>query len=957
MIRTASAARLWRGLPLLLTTALLVAPAVGGDVDQSQALPRDERVQTGKLANGVTWMYRQHATPPGKMALLIHVRTGSLNETEAQRGLAHFLEHMAFNGSENFPGNKLVEYMESIGMEFGADVNAMTSFDQTMYMLFLPDTTPDQVERGLMALSDQVFRMQLDPEEIDKERGVILAELTAGMSAAQRIRDAFIAKVFAGTRLSERLPIGLESVIRGATRDDFSQYYRTWYRPERITLIMVGDAAPEPYLPLVEKWFGKYTAELAAKDPVGPGLKPFGEARGFVISDPEYHEGSVDFYNVQPGHPAADTVGDERDRLVERAGAWMMQRRLAERAREGTATYREAAVGISGFPRTVDGTLVSASAAGDPGEWEAMLDELIVEVSRAREHGFNAYELDLARKALLAQAEDAVETEETQPARQILMRTGFSVHNEAVLMSATDRYEIWKALLPTLELGEVNEVFAAHYAPGGFAYVVTLPEKPDVKLPTDAEVLAAARAAQARKTEPLADEDRGEPLLESEPTPGRIVERTRDEDLDITSGWLENGVRFHHRFMDYEQGRVYVTVTLAGGEIEETAENAGITSAATLVIRQPATSRLSSSAINDLMTGRKIQVSGGGRDDMVTFMVSGSPDDLEMGLRLVHALITDGQIEESAFEHWQQAMVQQYERQRRVPMMIAYDALLQSVSGNDPRRKMLRSPEQLEPITRAAAQAWFERICSGAPIEVAIVGELSLDDAEPLLEKYLGSLAPRPRDASSLAPLRVFAREKGPYTHKLDVDTMTPQAMVVVGMLGCEASNVPRMRALNLASNILDMRLIKRVREELGLVYTVRTQNVPGQAYTNGGFFFAGAPCDPDGASVVTIEIDQIFGSLAAEGPTAEEMEQARGQVLNNLDEVLREPTFWVRQLQDLHLHGADLNDLKDIPAAYEAISAEQVQQVFADYWKDDGKIHIRAFPTHAEAPTTQPVP
>ena len=238
--------------PTLRTLTLLVVTAFISRALAEEKLPSDDRVKTGKLSNGVTWLYRQHDNPPGKMALMIHIDTGSLNETEEQRGLAHFIEHMAFNGSENFAPGALIPYFESIGMEFGRDLNAFTSFDQTVYKLDLPDTQPETVDKALMVLSDYAFRLLLPAEEVDKERGVILSELRAGMSAQQRIRDQLFEKLFVNTRIGQRLPIGLEKVISGAPRALLEEYYRTWYRPERTVLMIVGDAAPEPYLPLIE---------------------------------------------------------------------------------------------------------------------------------------------------------------------------------------------------------------------------------------------------------------------------------------------------------------------------------------------------------------------------------------------------------------------------------------------------------------------------------------------------------------------------------------------------------------------------------------------------------------------------------------------------------------------------------------------------------------------------------
>ncbi len=397
---------------MLVIAGALVLAMVG--IAWAEDLPNDPSIERGVLANGVKWMYRQHSNPPGKMIVWIHVATGSLNETESQRGLAHFLEHMSFNGSEHFPPGKLIEYLESLGMHFGPDVNAHTGVDETVYKLSLPDTTTDQAERALTVLSDCAFRLLLLPEEIDKERGVILSELRAGMSAEQRLRDQFFEQVFAGTHLSQRLPIGLETVIRNATRTDFEDYYRAWYRPERITLMMVGDAPREQYMPLIEKWFGQYRAELPARPQQKAGLVPLDQTRAIVLSDEEYAAGDVAMYRIAPGRGSARTVAESRVELIDHIGSWLIGRRYSERVKSGLATYRTAGAGVTDLLN--EATLVGASAAGAPEDWEQMLEELVVEVRRASEHGFTESELELARKDLLAAAERAVRAAPTRDA-------------------------------------------------------------------------------------------------------------------------------------------------------------------------------------------------------------------------------------------------------------------------------------------------------------------------------------------------------------------------------------------------------------------------------------------------------------------------------------------------------------------------------------------------------------
>lgn len=933
------------GAAFLVALVWLAAPALG------KPLPSDTRILSGKLDNGATWMYRKHDNPPGKMALIVHLDSGSLNETDAQQGLAHFLEHMAFNGTENFAPGELIPYFESIGMEFGADLNAFTSFDQTAYMLFTPDTEQGQLDKALMVLSDYAYRCLLLDEELDKERGVILEEARTGKNAFQRIRDEMWPKLFEGSRFAQRLPIGKEDVIAKAPRSEFVDYYRTWYRPENVTVILVGDEDAEKVLPSIKKWFGEYKPETPPREAKGPEFKPFTAERALVETDPEMPHCEVGMLDIRAGRPPTTTVEQWRTELVESIGTWIVNRRYEELMNKGEASYREASADVSNFFN--DALLVNASATGEPEKWTKMLEELITEVHRAREFGFTARELDLAKTEILADAERAVRTESTSNARRFMFQMVFATNEREPILSAQQELDLYKELLPTVELAEVNETFAEHFRPGAFAYTVEMIDKEGVPVPPTDEVLAAARAAWAHKVQPLDQADAPTELLTALPEPGKVVESDKDADLGVTRAWLDNGVRVHHRFMDYKEDTVFVSIALAGGQIEETEENAGVTEVACLAVNEAATSRLTSTNVRDIMTGKNISVSAGGEGDSLTIRVTGSPKDLESGLQEVHALLTDGRIEESAFKNWKLATLQRIDMMQKMPIFKAFEASTDLLSGGDPRQTFITA-ERVEKQSVEKAQAWFERLAKEAPIEVAIVGEIPLETAMPLIERYIGSLPKRSRTAGHLDKLRQLARSTGPLTRHVDVETMTPQGAAMAGFAGCEGRNVHDRRALRLASNIMSSRLVKRIREELSWVYSIRAQNNPAWIYRDAGQFGAGAPCDPDNVEKVAGEIHAMFKDFAENGPTDEELANAKKQVATDLDTEMKEPNYWWRILAHHDLHGRDLEDEKVALTAYEPFTAQQVRAAFGKYYVPTRQFLVTAVPVKAKTSEEQ---
>lgn len=934
-----------RGGVVLVAVGILL----NGMSATAEPLPSDPAHMEGKLENGLRWIYRKHDNPPGKMAILIHVDTGSLNEKESQRGLAHFMEHMCFNGSEHYAPGELVKYWESIGMEFGADANASTGFEATRYMLFLPDAELKEIDTGLMTISDYVFGAKLIPEEIEKERNIVLEEWRRGRGAAQRVRDKEFEQVFAGTRFSQRLPIGLPEVIKNAGREEFVDYYRTWYRPERMTLILVGDADPKPIIPLIEKWFGKYKPEVPAREEQTAGFKPFEKMRSFVFTDPELPGCSVQLINVGEKRPPVTTTDQYRRQLVESVGTWIVNRRLQERVQKGEASYRFANASVSSF--VGESLMAFCTARGEPADWNKMLDEVVTEIVRANEHGFTERELELAKKEIKADAERAVETEPTRSARGFLFGISGAVGDEEPFMSAKQELDIISKQLGGITVDEVTKAFRKHFQTDTFAVIVETPEKEDVAIPSKDDVMAAARAVFSRKTSPIKESETASSLLAKLPQPGKIVESTTDDDLGVTSAWLENGVRVHHRFMDYKKDTVLVGITLAGGRIEEKPGLYSVTEAVTSsVSRQPATRRLSSTDVRDLMTGKNIRAGVFGTPDAMIVSVFGSPKDLESGLQLTHAVLTEGKIEPSAIENWKKGRLENLKRFERSPEIQAMDAMSEILGGGDPRVRVAPTAEQIESITLEKAQAWMDRICKTAPIEVAVVGEIDKDTAMQLVSRYIGSLPKRERSASRLDSLRTLPRETGPYEKKVDVDTVTDKAMAIAGFVSCEARNVHDSRAMEIASKILTSRVIKEIRENQSLVYSIRARNSPSVAYRDAGQFVAQAPCDPHKVEKVVEVAHKIFGEFAKSGPTAEELENAKKQIENNLDEAMKEPRYWFGVLNDLTYHGKSLEDEKQEPTAYRKYAAEDVTKVFRKYYTPQRKFSAVAVPARAKA-------
>ena len=888
-------------------------------------LPADPAVHIGALPNGVRYWVRPHATPPGKITLWLRVETGSLNEEDGQEGLAHYLEHMAFKGTEHFPARELIAYFESIGLRFGQHQNAFTGFDQTTYTLSLPDTRPETLDKGVLYLADIAFRMRLDAEDVEKERGVILEEKRARKGVQQRLTDKLFPELLPGARAARRLPIGLEETIARLQREDFVSYYGTWYHPAKVLILAVGDAPAETVIETLRKHFAGWTHPQPAPVNKPGGIQPYDTVRAVVVTDPELTTATVDALALRSRMPT-HTLGDVRRYLLERLGTWMLNRRMEQRVREGTAPYQTANASQNIFLGTIE--QISASAESTPTAWRETLAALLTDVQQARRHGFADQEVALAKKATLAAAEHAAQTAATRDARSLLYEMNRAVAVGEMPYSAA-QYVAWvQELLPGITTAEVQGVFAANFTPERRTYVVSLPERPDLEVPSREVVQSAVQAVLAQPVAPWQPTTRPTALLEKTPQPGSIIAQTRFAPLDIAQVTFANNVRVHHRAMDFKKDHVTVTITLAGGTIRENATQRGITEVATLALAQPATARLSSTDIRDLMTGKKVAVEARLGEDTVTLSVSGAPEALEEGLQLAHVLLQEARLEPTSVKLWKDQKLQDLASARTHIDLRAREAATLALSGNDPRRALLTPADvHARAADLPAAQAWLEALLHNAPLEVAIVGDLPEARALELAAMYLGSLPLRPRQDPSLTPLRQTTGWHGPLERSVDVETITPRAHPFLLWRSADWQDVRGRRLMFVASRILERRVRQAVREERALTYSTSTYVQPSKVYPGTSALYVEFTADPEKVTEAVAVAKAEVERFTAGGPTDEEMDTVRKQLENTLESTYKEPQFWVDILADLEYHGTQLADVARALAAFQAFSKEEVAE------------------------------
>jgi zinc protease len=931
---------------------------------KAQNLEQDPTLVTGKLENGLSYVIKKHATPPGRASVWLHVNSGSLNETDKQRGIAHYLEHMAFNGSKNFKPGSVVPFFQELGLTFGQHQNAFTSFDQTTYQLALPNNKTETLDKGLLFMSDVAMRLALLPKEIDAERQIILEEKRSRMGAQQRVQEQIFKRIAPGSTFGERMPIGTEETVKGVMEPDFKDYYGTWYVPSNMTVIIVAD--------MDEKTVAEHIKANFADGPKKPvpmnrpvGVKAATEPTAIVATDAELTNATVAIYRVRPPMGPATTQALARRNYINSLAMMAFDRRTSTHVREGTVSFQRGGGSIGDSAGALNEATVSAG--GKPEKWREMLTDLCAEVARAKTFGFTDAELDLMKKEIISGLEQSVAMADTMPTQAIIGRINGDIAAGRPVRSSKQNLELANALLPTITTSELGEAFNAAFDPSGFVYVLQLPKRDDITIPSEAELLKLGAEAMKASVKEETVSATATTLLAKTPTPGTIAESQEHAATKITSAWLGNNIRVHHRFMDEQKSSVSVGITLIGGTIQETAANRGVTSAALTAWSRPATSTLTSTQINDLMTGKKVSVrggagggggrggrggGGGGDPDAVRLSVGGNPEELELGMQLAYLMLTDPKIEASALDQWKTRAKDGIDRQDKDVTARMAKVMASALYPPDEVRMQPLTKEQIDRITIEQAQAWLKKLIAECAIEVAIVGDIQRDRAMDLAKTYLGSLSKRTRvSPTTLASLRDIKRPRGARTASDELETQTDRAMVMSGFFGPDATDVAESRRMRMAARILSSRMIDQVREKEQLVYSIGASFRPGGSIKGYGMVTAAAPTDPAKVDRLVAKLSAMYDELAATGVTPEELEIAKKQMANTFDEQMKQPGYWSGVLDTMTFEATNLDDITGAPAAYQAMTADEIQAAVKRWHKPENMVSVVVKPKAGTAP------
>ena len=623
----------------------------------------DSNAVFGTLENGMRYLIYPNSEPPKRVSLRLHIAAGSLMEQDNQRGLAHFLEHMVFNGTKNFTAAEIVPRMQRLGIAFGAHANAFTSFDQTVYMLDLPDLTEETLDLAFTVMRDFGDGALLDPEEIDKERGVILSEKISRDSVNYRLMEQQFSAFLPDSLITRRFPIGDEEVIKTAPRERFVDFYTRFYTPQRMTFIVAGDVN-------VDEMRGRIEAAFATMgNPAEPGTEPdLGDIRlpegleTAVFSDKEVSSTDVSLILVRPHQPKPDTRATRAERMPLDIAHSMLTRRFERISKQRDSVVAEGSASDSILFNNIDLGSVSITAADD--RWQEVVPVLEQEFRRALEHGFTENELAEAKSNLLNAYEQQVKQKATRKSEGIATVLASSVNDKTVFSTPEEDLEIARGILESIDAATCHQALKTFWEAPGYHLVLTTKEKPE-----NAEKELAALFEDSRGTPVEAPAARATQVFDYTDfgSPGSITASKQIEDMGVTQLVLSNKVRVNLKRTDFEQGRIRLLARIGSGKIGQPQDMPMLDAFAQALFEGGGLGRHSNDDLKQILAGRNVGSSLAIDGDAFTLGGSTTPADFALQCQLMCAALTDPGWREEALWQFQKALPMIYQQLRHTP--------------------------------------------------------------------------------------------------------------------------------------------------------------------------------------------------------------------------------------------------------------------------------------------------
>ena len=894
-------------------------------------LTPDPAVIFGNLSNGFRYVLMENQMPKDRVSMHLIIHTGSMNESDNQQGLAHFLEHMLFNGSTHFKPGELVKYFQNIGMQFGPDANAHTGFKKTVYDLLLPDSGKKSLKDGLLVMQDYAEGALLLQSEIDRERRIVLAEKRTRDSASYRTFIAAMKFKFPEARLSKRFPIGIDQVLETANQKEFKHFYDTWYRPENMTLVLVGDFDTETAAYLIEEKFSSFSPRAPPRIDVGIGKIHHEGVKPFYHFEKETGNTSVSIEVLQKTLKTPESASFQRNLLMEDMANRMVQNRLNALVRSKDSPFTSASIHSGIYLQEIK--YAEITSVGSPENWERSLFLIEQTLRKALKYGFTKPELERVKKDLLSELDDAVEKASTRDSGHLARQLIWSLNAGRVFMSPEHEKDLFSPFIQSIPLKDIHSAFKNVWDASHRLILVTgNTNLIEMKNESEHHILSAYNKSKKIKvSKPVKPKSVVFPYLPEPEIKGLIVRRKNISDIGIVQIDFENGVRLNLKKTDFKANEVLVNLTFGSGKSVEPPDRPGLSALSTKVINESGLGMLSKEEIERATAGKNTSVGFHVGEDNFSIKGHTVPKELVLLFQLLHAHLVDQGFREDAYRLSMERFKQQYDTLSRSinGAMVLHGRRF--LAGGD-HRFGLPPHEIFKQLTLDHVRSWVNSSLKTDTIEVSAVGDFDVDSIITLASKYLGSLS---------ATLKTDIQQRSTSPHfpisqstTLSVATNIPKGMVIIAFPTEDLWDIKTTRRLSVLGDIVSDRLRETIREHLGSAYSTFAFNRPSRAYAGYGVFQAIVHVDPQEAEGVVKEVKNILIDIVKHGVTKDETNRATAPTLTSIKDMLRKNEYWLGTvLSGSKRHPQQLDWSRTILKDYASITEEDISILSKTYF------------------------
>ena len=914
-------------------------PAAVQTATLGQTVPIDPLITVGTLPNGLRYYIRANRQPRARAELRLVVNAGSVLEDDDQRGLAHFVEHMSFNGTRHFPRQDLGSFMQSLGMRFGAHVNAHTSFDETVYALQIPTDDPAVIDRSLLILEDWARDVSFDPVEIDKERGVILEEWRLGLGADERIQNAQFPVLLKGSRYAERLPIGSPDIIQNASHDRLKQFYADWYRPDLMAVVAVGDFDP----PLIEAQIRSHFGSIPEAS--SPKPRPVYAVPGqpgtvySVITDPEATNTRISVSSKRPARPMA-TIGEYRQHMVERLFSDMLSARLDEIAQAPDAPFLRARTGRGLLVRTEEATTLDALVA--KGSVDRGLAALFTEVDRVARFGFTATELDREKLNLQRGLQRAANEKDKSPSGPLADEFVRNFIQGEPIPGIVYEFGLNQRFLPEITLAEVNSLAEDWMPDRNRVVAITAPESDRPTLPNEATLAAVIDKADGAPLTAYVDTVSTQPLLARLPSAGTIATTLTNEALGITEWRLSNGVRVVLKPTMFQEDEILFRAVSPGGTSLASDRDFIAAATAAAVIAQGGLGGLRLVDLEKALAGTTAFVGADIGETEERLAGGATRADLETMFQLVYLTFTAPRADPVAFRVLNDQLKVTLANREAMPDTVFGEALDAAVSQNHLRARPL-TPARLNQLNLDTSLAFYkDRFADASDFTFVFVGSFDLATLRPLVERYLASLPSLYRNET--------AKDVGmdPPAGVVEIEVRSgiePRSRVSIVFSGAFQNDethrvIARAMAESLAGN-----LQRTLREDLGGTYGVSVAPAFTKHPTEEYRLTINFASDPARTESLVRAAFRVIEQFKTNGPSAGQVRDARAALMRDFETNSQQNAYLLNGIVFKYAYDEDVTDIFNMRPFYDQLTAPVLRDAARAYLNTDRYVEVTLLP------------